>query len=445
MAKKLIQDIVVKNTGSNFFNRNLNKKLPVEEAPQKHSIKEHFEQKHVKKHVYHEGDKVSNNSKILLWTICIASVATLLFMLLSIFSSAVVTITPKKQPIVLGDTYNISTNKDLEGLHFQVVNIKRDLSKSIASDTSENVERKATGKAVLYNNFSTANQRLINNTRLQSVDGLIYRIRQSVDIPGIKTINGVKTPGSIEVEIIADQPGDKYNMKLSDFKGDFKIPGFKDSTKYNSFYGRLSSDITGGYIGMIKSVSDQVLSSNRQELKDNLKEGLIKDIFLQKPEQYYIFKDNYFIQYTDLPDVSGDKDYQISEEATIYAIVFDREELSAFIAKNKIKNFDGSKVDVMWDDNIQATVTGTMAKPWTENSLKLKLTGNANVVWSYNKDEILSQIVGKNKSVLKDISDKNKNSITNITAYINPRWKSSFPDNSKKIKIIDSVRDIVSE
>jgi len=442
MAKKLIQDIVVKKTGINFFNKNLSKKPEAEEPAIKLSINNISSEKHTHaRHHKHHEEKVSKNSHIILWIVCIITVATLLFMLMSTFASATITIIPKDKLLTMNDTYSMNAKKGIDGLYYQVINLKRDISKSITSDSEENVERKATGKAILYNNFSTSNQRLITNTRLQSVDGLIYRIRQSVDIPGIKTINGVKTPGSVEVDIIADVAGDKYNMKLSDFKGDFKIPGFKDSAKYNGFYGRLSSDLTGGYIGKVKSVSDQVLSANRNELKNTLSEGLIKDIYLQKPEQYYIFKDSYFIQFTDLPDVSGEKDYTISESATIYAIIFDKSELSTFIAENKIKGFDGSKVDVLWKDNIQATISGVTAKPWTESSLKIKLAGDADIVWSYDKDEIISEIIGKNKSVIKDILNTNKDSIVGINAVINPRWKQTFPSNIKKIKLIDSVRD----
>jgi hypothetical protein len=447
MPKKLIQDMFVKKRGTDFFKKKPSLRVEEETHSKKPPVRSIAPDKHIafENRVYGEKS-ISKNSKIFLWIICIISVATLLFLLLSIFSTASITITPKEEMVTLNDTYNIISKKEIDGLHYEVINLKRDLSEPLASDGEKNVERKAVGKAVLYNNFSTANQRLINNTRLESLDGLIYRIRQSVDIPGMETKNGIKIPGSVEVEIIADMPGEKYNMKLTDFKGDFTIPGFKGSTKYDGFYGRLSSDITGGLIGKVKSVSDEKLSAGRAELKNTLSDGLIKDIYLQKPDQYSLFKDNYFIQFTDLPDSSSiDSDYKITEEAVIYAIIFNKDELSAFIAKNKIKNFDGSKVDILWNDNIQSAITGATAKPWQESSLKIKLTGDADVVWSYDKAGILSLIAGKNKSILKNILDENKNSIVEAKVNISPAWKQTLPDNIKKIQLIDSVRDNVTK
>ena len=368
--------------------------------------------------------------------------AVLLFFLSSTFATATLTITPKNQTVVLNDTYNIFSDKTASGLHYQVMTIKKDLSKALETDGEEYVEKKATGKAILYNNFSTSNQRLINNTRLETKDGLTYRIRESVDVPGIKTIDGVKTPGSIEVEIIADMSGDKYNMKLSDLKGDFTIPGFKGSTKYTTFYGRLSLDVTGGFVGQVKKVSDEKITSDREELKNTLKSDLVKEVYSKKPEQYVLFKDNYYTQCNDLADDSTSGGYKISEECSINAIVFNKEELSSFIAKNKIKDFDNSSVDIMWNDNDSVSLLGSTEKPWNEISLKVRFAGPAQIVWSYDVNVILSSIIGQDKSIINSVIENNKNSLTEIQATIRPMWKNTFPENSKKIKIIDTIRDI---
>lgn len=392
-----------------------------------------------------EKKHVTKDSLMFLWIICIVSIAILLFLLSSLFATATLTITPKSEIVSLNDTYNITSDTAISSstLHFEVMTIIKDLSKTLETDGEESVERKSTGKAVIYNNFSTSNQRLINNTRLETKDGLTYRIRQSVDIPGIKTIAGVKTLGSVEVEIIADMPGDKYNMKLYDLKGDFTIPGFKGSTKYTTFYARLSTDMVGGFIGNVKKVSDEKLTSGRAELKDALKADLIKEIFSKKPEQYVLFNDDYYIQCNDLPDEFTSNEYKIIEKCSINAVVFNKDALSYFIAKSKIKNFDNSKVDIMWGDTSSVSLLGTTEKPWNETSLKAKFTGSAKVVWSFDSNEIINSIIGQDKSVINSVIENNKNSVVEIQATIRPMWKSIFPEKTKKIKIIDTVRDSV--
>jgi len=446
MAKKIIQDIylvkksirmIKKSDVRDGFYSNEKKMSNDDEFLIENNIDD-SELKEKKKHI-------TKNSLMFLWIICFASIATLLFLLSSKFTTATLTITPKNQIIVLNDSYNITSDKDIStsSLHYEVFTIKKDLSQKLETDGNMYVERKATGKAIIYNNFSTSNQRLINNTRLQTKDGLTYRIRESVDIPGIKTINGVKTPGSVEVEIIADMPGDKYNMKLSDLKGDFTIPGFKGSTKYTAFYARLSADTSGGLIGNVKKVSDEKLSTGRTELQNILKDELIKEVYAQNLEKYTLFKDNYYIQCNDLADDSSSSEYKISEECSINAIVFNKNDLAYFIATNKIKNFDNSKVDIIWNDNNTVILSGKTKTLWNETSLNVRFAGTAQIIWSYNISEILSFVVGQDKSVISSVIENNKNYLTEIQAIIRPMWKNTFPENVKKIKIIDTIRGIM--
>lgn len=392
-----------------------------------------------------EGQKthVTKNSLIFLWIVCIISIATALFLLSSVFSTATLTVTPKNEKIVLNDTYIITSDKSVGSstLHFEVMTINKSLSKSLQTDGEEYKEIKATGKAVLYNNFSTVSQRLINNTRLETKDGLTYRVGESVEIPGMKTVAGVKTPGSVEVNIIADMPGDKYNMQLSDLKGDFTIPGFKGSLKYTTFYGRLSSDIGGGFIGNVKKVSEEKLVAGRTELKNSLNTDLIKEVFSKKPDQYVLFKDNYYIRCEDIDDTSNDGDYKITENCSANAVIFNKDILSAFISKSKIKNFDNSKVDIVWGDESSVALTGLTEKPWTEDSIKAKFAGSAQVVWLYDINTILNSILGRDKSIINAVIEGNKDYISEIQATIRPMWKNTFPKNIKKIKIVDTIRD----
>lgn len=446
MSKKIVQDIyTVKRSikmikRSDIRNDHHNGEISTSDLVDKFPLEESIDDTNNEKFI-EEKKYVTKDSLMLLWIICIASIATLLFLLSLKFATATLKITPKNQTVTLNDIYNIVSDKNLSGLHFQVMTIKKDISKILETDGEEYVEIKAVGKAVLYNNFSTSHQRLINNTRLETKDGLTYRIRESADIPGIKTINGVKTPGSIEVEIIADMPGDKYNMKLSDLKGDFTIPGFKGSTKYTTFYGRLSADTTGGYIGKIKKVSDEKLTADREELKNTLKNDLVKEIYSKAPEQYVVFKENYYTRCNDLADNSVSNGFKISEECSINAVMFNKEELSSFIAKNKIKDFDDSKVDVLWNDNNSVSLQGTTEKPWNETSLKARFAGPAQVVWYFDTNEILNSIAGQDKSIINSVIERNKNSLLEIQATIRPMWKNTFPENDKKIKIVDVIRN----
>jgi len=461
MPKKLIQDIFVNEKPADIARPDTAAepaKKRVEPKPfaqsdlseKRRSFKDIFPEK--KRDMGTDGpdfdgpeEKISKNSHVFIWILCILAVATLLFFVSSDFATATLTITPKSEPVALNDLYMITTSTSTtQGLqlHYQILSLTKTMSEPLATNGSQNVAHKATGKAVIYNNYSTAAQRLITNTRLETKDGLVYRINRSVNVPGQKMVNGVETPGSVEVTIVADAPGTQYNMKLSDFKGDFTIPGFQGTPQYDGFYARLSADVTGGFIGTAKTVSADVLSAGRTELENNLQTELIKDIYSQNSDQTVIFKNDYFpIVYTDLPDASDATSYTISESATIYAVAFNKAELAAFIAKNKLGDYDNSPVDAIWNDDSAVTVSGVTATPWLEKSLKAKFSGDVNIVWSYDSAKILDEIKGQDTSIVGDILNENRPSIVNITASIMPVWTSTFPKNTNKIKIVDTVRD----
>lgn len=461
MSQKLIQDILVtkknirmiKKDGSFPSSIKYNNKNHIEKIKKFQELelkKEQESKKPIKIEKEEEFNyeeeivpiKVTKNSQTFLWVLSFISLGALFFLISSNFSTATINITPKYEEVALEDTFTATSKQNSTGLSFEVITIKKNATKNLDTDGEENVERKAVGKAIIYNNFSTTNQRLITNTRLETTDSMIYKIRDSVDIPGYKIIDGKKVPGSIEVEIIADSAGSKYNMKITDLKGDFKIPGFKGSPKYDGFYARLSADITGGLIGKVKKVSEEKLAAEKEGLDKTLSNDLIKDLYQKKPEQYEIFKDNYYISFKHLPDESDSDKYQLVEEGTINALMFKKEQLSSFIAKNKIKDFAGDPVEVLWNDNLTVSVVSKSLEPWTEDSLKLKFVGNANVVWLYDPNALLGYLVNQNKSIIDDlVSDKFKVSIKSLSAVIRPQWKKTFPENINRIKLFDSIRN----
>ncbi len=228
-------------------------------------------------------------------------------------------------------------------------------------------------------------------------------------------------------------------MKLSDLKGDFKIPGFKGLSKYEKLYGRLSTDITGGFIGKVKKVSPEKLTSARVELKSNLNNELLKNVYEKLPSQFILFRNDFYISMNDGEDITDKEEYSINETGEINAIIFDKAELAQYLANDKIKKFDNSKVDVRFADDFDATITGQSEKLWNENSLKVKFNGKTDFIWQYDKEEILNEIKGQTKSVIKAVLDKNKNSIVEIISTIRPSWKKSFPENVKKIEVIDTI------
>ena len=231
------------------------------------------------------------NPKFVIWLIAFICLLALFFGLSIIFSSVTVTVVPKSQVITLkDDTYTAKRNStNTTDLSFEILNVSATTSSIITATEEKNVDLKASGKIIIYNNYSSVPQRLINMTRFEANNGKIYRIDSSVTVPGLINVGGKVTPGSVEATVFADQAGDSYNMKLTDLSGDFKIPGFKGDVRYNGFYARLKTDITGGFSGKQKIISDNLRKTTEDGLKTKLKEQLLKELYAIKPDNYTFF------------------------------------------------------------------------------------------------------------------------------------------------------------
>lgn len=436
MAKNIIQDVVVNKRSIRQISIDKGRRPTRIEtrkietpAPEERKVESIRTEKRKK-------IKKRNTPKMVIWTVALLSIIFLLFSVTSFFSTATVTIVPKTARVALDDSYIARKDNLPNELQFEVMTLQKKMSKQLEATETESSEAKASGKIVIYNNFSTAPQRLIINTRFESDKGLTYKIPESIIVPGLKMVAGKKVPGSIETPIFADQSGEKYNMKISDLKGDFKIPGFKGDKKYNFFYARLKTDITGGSSGPNKKVPDKILSEARNELRANIKSELLKEAYATKPQSSVLFVDANYIDYVSLPDspLSGNK-VDINESATFYGIIFNQAKLSSYIAKKELPGYDESPVDLVLDENVSVSVsTNSKIKPWESDTLNLSLKGGANLVWTYDKTILQKSLIGQRKNDLKRVLSSYPG-IKEMRAEIRPYWKQSFPNKLEKIKI----------
>lgn len=444
MAKNIIQDIIVKNkrsirqipiSGIKSFPKKEIRKIERKDYNENEGDNQSYTNK--ENRLNRGGKKIQ---KTIIWLIATFSIALFLYAISSYFSTATVTITPKVASVTLNDTF-IAKKEALAGtLRYEVMTFQKKNSKQLEATETENSNIKASGKIVIYNNYGPATQRLIKNTRLESSSGLIYKIPESITVPGKKIVGGKSIPGSIETLIFADESGEKYNLKVSELKGDFKVVGFKGDKKYNLFYGRAKTDISGGSSGLIKKVPDKLVLQTRSDLRASLKEELVKEAQSLKPESSLLFDNAFFIDYITLPDsdLGGDK-VGINESATFYGIIFDKTKLASYLAKEKISDYNESPVDLILDKDVEIGISGSSKlKPWEGDAISISFKGKADFIWVYDKVALQNKLAGQNKKELNNILSSDFG-IKEAKGVIRPIWKHSFPANFKKIKIENSL------
>jgi hypothetical protein len=443
MPKKIISDMIVTKKSIRQIPINTRKKLPpLPEAEENMDQDDEIIVKpRAKKATSWQRKPV--NPKFAIWLIAIICLLALFFGVSILFSSATIIITPKVEKINFSnETFTAKSDaRDSASLVFEVLNIKQTGSETVSATEEKEVAQKASGKIIIYNNYSTVPQRLINNTRFEANNGKIYRINSSVIVPGLKKNGNQVIPGSIEATVFADQAGDTYNLKLSDLAGDFKIPGFKGDPRYTAFYGRLKTDITGGFQGKQRIVGAEIRKSAEDAIKTKLKEQLLNELYAVKPENYLIFKDGYNIDYTSLADTAVDSDKaQINIEGNLNAVVFNNLKLSKYFAENKIKDFDGLPVEFILNDELVTSLSGKDTTGlWKNSALSLKINGEVTIKWLYDADTIKKELAGKKEADVRSVLLNNKDSVIGLQVLFKPVWTRYFPDNLDKIKVIEAI------
>ena len=425
MPKKIISDITIPSRSIRQIPLSTEKKL----LPKKEKIS--------------PGNRKPLNPKFVIWLIAIIALLVLFFGVSLIFSSAKLVIVPRIEKLNFNNETFVAKldTPSTTNLSFEILKIEKSDGLVVEATEEKVANQKASGRIVIYNNYSAASQRLINNTRFEATNGKVYRISSSVIVPGYTKVAGKIVPGSIEAVVYADQAGENYNLKVADLTGDFKIPGFKGDPRYNSFYARIKTDIIGGFIGKQRIIADKIRADAEENIKLKLKEQLIKELYALKPESFIVLNDGYFIDYVKLPDTAvGNDKAEINIEGNLNGIIFNNSKLAKYIATKKIASFDSLPVELVLNDNL---VTSFSAKEnasiWKNKNIDIKFSGEAMIKWQYDTEAIKQDFAGKKESDLNSLIAKYKNTVLNIRVIFKPVWTRYVPDDLDKIKVIEEI------
>ena len=347
------------------------------------------------------------------------------------FDSATITIVPKYKDVTdIGRPFLFSKDGiDPSAIPYTVQALSLSKSKTLALSESRKVEAKSSGRAIIYNNYDKLPQKLIKNTRFESSKGKIYRINQSVEVPGKKGT----TPGSIEVTLYADSNGAEYNTE----QASFTIPGFKGTPRETLFYAKSQGSISGGSSGTMSLVS----LSDLNAAKDALAVELGKEIQTQVMK---IQKDGYIPLYT-----AVEVTYQDNEDAVLKGItavytvtatgnlmLAQASKLAEAVAKTT-SDYDNAPVRLAYTDTLTYVrkpgdhVSGTTTIP-------VLVEGKPRVIWESNIDAIKQMVLTKKRDEFKPLM-KTIYSIESAEINFSPLWLSTFPSETSKIIVTESL------
>lgn len=398
---------------------------------------------------YDEGDceievedrKKEGGSRNMLWFVALISIGFLFFAVSSLFSQASITVTPKIENFVLDKDLSAFKDSQSEGvLSFDLVSLSGEESTTVKSGEEKEIFEKAKGKVILYNDWSTAPQKLAIDTRLEGSNGKIYKTEKEVTIPGIvkkNLVSGITAdrPGSIEVGIYASEEGEEYNSKPLDFK----ILGFKGTPKYEKLYGRSNGDIEGGLKGVFSFVADEDKKSAENELRVKLEEKLLKKITEQLPEGYILFKNAtvFKIEDENINLASKEDEVPFTIKGTLYGFLFQEEKLTKKILEIAIPKYNGEdeiSIPNIKDLDISLSLPAGLVSFSSLKDIDFNLTGTSKIVWGIDEDELVGALLGKSKKDFNQILSEFSN-IDSANLTLRPIWRRSIPSDVKDIKI----------
>lgn len=370
------------------------------------------------------------------WYIAALAIIILVFALTFLFAGATVFVTPRTGTVELSGP--IAAEKESRaGLSFEMLVLDDEVSTSVAAGEKEYVERRATGRVRFYNNHSEAAQKLLIDTRLESPDGHIYKTKTAVTIPGQKTENGKKVPGTVEVDIYADEAGDVYNIE----QADFKIVGFRGSPKYETFYARSTTPIKGGFRGDTYNVGDEKLASESETLKAKLSSSLIEKARAELPEDFIMYDKVSVVSFEDpVIEESTPGTVEIKQRGKLSAIIFKEVDLTSALVEKVITNTEENKVTIpnIRDLAIELDKGSVVSDPEKITDVKIVINDKVEVVWEVNEEELKDALVGIKKRDFENKMLQFKN-IDKAELNLKPFWKNTLPNKTGAIKVVNTL------
>jgi len=163
----------------------------------------------------------------------------------------------------------------------QIFTQKKNLTLSFPASSRKRVAEKATGKIIIYNAHSSAPQPLVATTRFAAPDGKIFRLIERLTVPGAKIVQGRIEPSSIEARVVADTPGEAYNIGPV---SKFTIPGFSGTPRFATFYAESKEAMSGGAIGETAYPNADDINKAKATVAKTLEEAMKTLILTQVPE-----------------------------------------------------------------------------------------------------------------------------------------------------------------
>ena len=377
---------------------------------------------------YEPAPRKRNHKKTLYILGGIAVLAGIFFAGTAIFARADINLRFKKTPWQDASMMTASIDSAVGALKAQIFNPVKSATPLFPASGKSQVSVKAEGKITIFNAYSSKSQQLVATTRFETPDGKILRLKSQITVPGAKIQDGKIIPSSIEADIIADKPGVEYNVgpieKLT-------IPGFAGSPRFDGFYGKLDTQLKGGFVGVRQVPTAADIAAAKTKTTELLKAAFGPNFLDTISGGLKIIDGASAFEVTKLAvDTNTDNDgnFSVLGQAKYTAIGFKEEDLRAALlmkARDEDPNASFESISFKYSK---------VQPDFKKGTLTFEIDSEGVVVPDFDPDAFRTSILGKSSNEVKEMILELPE-LSDGKISLSPAWISAVPASASRVKI----------
>ncbi len=341
----------------------------------------------------------------------------------------------KVWPKARSETFNTQLVIDLSGnsensILGEALTTEKTVSQEFNSSEAKVREDNAQGIVRVYNNYSVYPQSLVARTRFMSDSGKVFRSSARITIPG-KTKQGSKwVPGSVDIEIVAAEPGPDYNIPASTFS----IPGLGGTSLYTFIYAESFDSMKGGSIFQTIKVSEKDLEEAEEILSERALSESRDYLIEMVPEDCLLINnliDSEIIEFLPLVQAGQEAEsFTAKTKAESSGIVFKKSDFDNFVKSMLISDIEDNEEPYL--PSIKAEYS-FLKKDENEN-IVLNLVVSGLIYQKSDIKKIERHILGKEAKEAEEDVLSNFSGVERVEIKIVPFWKNKVPLKSEYIE-----------
>ncbi len=407
------------------------KKPAVKTFREKISEQEAVEEIKKKAKVIAAGEKIEKKGSKVGWVIVPLFLVSLIF-LASQVSKAEIEIWPKTELITLETKLTIDVNTDEIDLSYKIIpayvfEAQKTLYEEF--DSTGKILKKAEGTIRLYNEYSTKSETWLKGTRFVSSEGKLFKSKDRIIVPGAELKDGKLIPRYVDVDVIAAEAGEDYNIEPTHFS----IYVFRGTPRYTKFYGESLKSMTGG--GDSFQVTEQDLELAEQALVKKAKSASENDLKSKTPEGQIFLEDILETEVLEKFSLTkaGDeaKKFSFKVKTKSKTLLFEKKDIENYV--RQLVSLQRSSSELLHKESLKIHYT-PQTIDFNAGKAVLDLNISVEVYSDISLNMLKRELMGKSLAGTK-VFLENQPEIKEVKVEFWPFWVKNVPKDIEKINI----------